>query len=149
MRIIACNTGKKQPEIVKNPQSAIPIPKSSNSRIFAENSAISRMKKRDKILHEAKTRLVAAFGDRIRDVILFGSRAWGKPHRWSDYDLAVVIRGDYDWRFRHAVSDIMTDIDLDYGVYIQALVVSEQELKDTPQGYEPVLVKAILHGIYA
>ncbi|MFZ4477806.1 MAG: nucleotidyltransferase domain-containing protein [Saprospiraceae bacterium] len=108
------------------------------------------MKKRDKILQEeAKTRLVAAFGDRIKDVILFGSRAWGKPHRWSDYDMVVVVRGDYDWRFRHAVSDVMTDIDLDYNVYIQALVVSDYELKNTSQGYEPVLVKALLNGIYA
>jgi predicted nucleotidyltransferase len=149
LRIIACNTGKKQPEIVKNPQSAIPIPKSSNSRIFAENSAISRMKKRDKILHEAKTRLVAAFGDRIRDVILFGSRAWGKPHRWSDYDLAVVIRGDYDWRFRHAVSDIMTDIDLDFDVITHPVVVSKQELLHTFRGYEPIFVKALSQGIHA
>ena len=36
--------------------------------------AKSRLKKRDKILREAKTRLVAAFGDKIKDVInLFGS----------------------------------------------------------------------------
>ncbi|MDX2135266.1 MAG: nucleotidyltransferase domain-containing protein [Saprospiraceae bacterium] len=54
------------------------------------------MKKRDKILHEAQTRLVAAFGDRIKDVILFGSRAWGKPTRWSDWDIVVVVRGDFD-----------------------------------------------------
>lgn len=23
-------------------------------------------------------------------IILFGSRVWGKPHRWSDYDLLVL-----------------------------------------------------------
>ena len=107
------------------------------------------MKKRDKILQEAKSRLVEAFGDKIKDVVLFGSRAWGKPTRWSDYDMVVVVRGDYDWRFRHAVSDVMTDIDLDYNVYIQALVVSEDELKNTSQGYEPVVVKALSQGIYA
>ncbi|MFN0015903.1 MAG: nucleotidyltransferase domain-containing protein [Saprospiraceae bacterium] len=107
------------------------------------------MKKRDKILQAAKQRLTAAFGDKIKDVILFGSRAWGKPTRWSDYDMVVVVRGDYDWRFRHDVSDVMTDIDLDYSVYIQALVVSENELKNTSQGYEPVFVKALSQGIYA
>ena len=107
------------------------------------------MKKRDKILQAAKQRLTEKFGDKIKDVILFGSRAWGKPTRWSDYDMVVVVRGDYDWRFRHAVSDVMTDIDLDYSVYIQALVVSENELKNTSQGYEPVFVKALSQGIYA
>lgn len=107
------------------------------------------MKKRDKILHTAKTRLLAAFGDKIKDVILFGSRAWGKPKRWSDYDMVVVVRGDYDWRFRHAVSDVTTDIGLEYDVFLQMLVVSEDELQNTSQGYEPVFVKALSQGIYA
>ena len=26
----------------------------------------------------------------IDKMILFGSRAWGKPHRWSDFDLIIV-----------------------------------------------------------
>jgi len=107
------------------------------------------MKKRDKILSIAKARLVEAFGDKIKDVILFGSRAWGRPTRWSDWDIVVVVRGDYDWRFRHAVSDIMTDVDLENDIYIQALVVSVEELKNTSQGYEPVFVKALSQGIYA
>ncbi|MDX2135140.1 MAG: nucleotidyltransferase domain-containing protein [Saprospiraceae bacterium] len=107
------------------------------------------MKKRDKILHEAKTRLVAAFGDRVKDVILFGSRAWGKPHRWSDWDFLVVVRGEYDWAFRFTVWEIMADIDSDFDVFTQTLVVSEDELKRTFRGFEPVVVKALSQGIYA
>lgn len=108
-----------------------------------------RMKKRDKILYEAKARLVTVFGNRIKDVILFGSRAWGKPHRWSDWDFVVVVRGEYDWPFRLAVWEIMADIDLEYGVFTQTLIVSEDELKNTYRGYEPVFVKALAQGIYA
>lgn len=107
------------------------------------------MKKRDKILKAVKARLVAAFGDKIKDVILFGSRAWGKPHRWSDWDFVVVVRGEYDWRFRWAITDVMTGIGLDYDAFIQSLVVSEDELEHAPQGYEPVFVKALSQGIYA
>ncbi|MFN0015178.1 MAG: nucleotidyltransferase domain-containing protein [Saprospiraceae bacterium] len=107
------------------------------------------MKKRDKILQEAKARLVAAFGDKIKDVILFGSRAWGKPHRWSDWDFVVVVRGEYDWRFERAVSDIMTDIDLDYNVITQTLVISTEELNNSLRGYQPVFTDAIQKGIYA
>lgn len=107
------------------------------------------MKKRDKILQEAKTRLVAAFGDRVKDVILFGSRAWGKPHRWSDWDFVVVVRGAHDWKLDHTVWDIMTGIDLDFNVFTQTLVVSEYELKHTTARYEPVFVKALNQGIYA
>jgi len=46
------------------------------------------MKKRNKILHEAKTRLVAAFGDRIKEeVSCSGSRAWGN---WSEEHLGAT-----------------------------------------------------------
>jgi predicted nucleotidyltransferase len=107
------------------------------------------MKKRDKILHEAKTRLVAAFGDRIKDVILFGSRAWGKPHRWSDWDFLVVVRGEYDWQTVRAIRYIMADIDLDYDVFTQALVVSEDELQYSLRGRQPIFIDAIHKGIYA
>ena len=107
------------------------------------------MKKRDKILQAAKQRLTAQFGEKIKDVVLFGSRAWGKPTRWSDWDMVVVVRGKYDWRFRWAISDVMTDIGLDFDVFIQTLVVSDDELKNTAQGFEPVFVKALSQGIYA
>jgi len=107
------------------------------------------MKKRDKILQEAKARLVAAFGDKIKDVILFGSRAWGRPHRWSDWDFLVVVRGEYDWNFRNAVWDVMYDIDLDYDVFTQTLVISDKELMHSIRGYQPVFKEAIQHGIYA
>ena len=107
------------------------------------------MKKRDKILQEAKTRLVAAFGDKIKDVILFGSRAWGKPGRWSDWDFVVVVRGDYDWLFEHAVSDVMADIDLDYEVITQPLVISDQELNHSLRGSQPIFQTATQNGIYA
>ncbi|MBK6932644.1 MAG: nucleotidyltransferase domain-containing protein [Saprospirales bacterium] len=107
------------------------------------------MKKRDKILQEAKARLVAAFGDKIKDVILFGSRAWGKPHRWSDWDFVVVVRGEYDWKTVRAIRYIMADIDLDYDVFTQTLVVSDYELQHTFRGYEPIFVKALSKGIYA
>ena len=110
---------------------------------------VAFMLKRDKILREAKTRLVNQFGEKIKDVILFGSRAWGKPSRWSDWDFVVVVRGDYDWKFRNEIWDVMTDVDLDFDLITQTLVVSEHELKHSIQGYEPVFVKALSEGIFA
>ena len=107
------------------------------------------MKKRDKILSEVKLRLTAAFGDKIKDVVLFGSRAWGKPTRWSDWDFVVVVRGEYDWRLRHAVVDVMWSIDTDFDVYIQTLVISEQELSHSIRGVQPIFTTALQKGIYA
>ena len=107
------------------------------------------MNKRDKILQAAKSRLVEAFGDKIKDVVLFGSRAWGKPTRWSDWDFVVVVWGEYDWRFRHTVWEIMADIDLDHDVITQTLVISEQELNHSLRGQEPIFTDALQNGIYA
>jgi len=107
------------------------------------------MKKRDKILQTAKQRLTEQFGEKIKDVILFGSRAWGKPTRWSDWDFVVVLRGDYDWQTVRAIRYLMADIDMDYDVFTQTLVVSEGELQHSHERYEPVFVKAISQGIYA
>ena len=107
------------------------------------------MKKRDKILQAAKQRLTAKFGDKIKDVVLFGSRAWGKPTRWSDWDFVVVVRGEHDWKLDHAVWNVMYEIDLNFDVFTQTLVVSEDELKHTTARYEPVFVKALNQGIYA
>ena len=50
---------------------------------------------------------------------------------------------------RDAISDIMTDIDLDYDVITQTLVVSDNELKHTIARIEPIYVKALSQGIYA
>jgi len=107
------------------------------------------MKKRDKILHEAKTRLVAAFGDRIKDVILFGSRAWGKPTRWSDWDFVVVVRGENNWDITTQIRQILHDMDIEFDILTQALVISENELQHTLRGVQPIFQKAMAEGIYA
>jgi len=44
-------------------------------------------------VQDAKERLRARFGNRFRSLILFGSRAWGRPHPQSDVDLCIVIEG--------------------------------------------------------
>ena len=109
------------------------------------------MKKRDKILQEAKSRLVAAFGDKIKDVILFGSRAWGKPHRWSDWDFVVVVRGDseYDWKIEQQIRYVMFELDNEYEILTQTLVITEGELAHTLRGAQPIFQKAISEGIHA
>lgn len=43
----------------------------------------------DPVLAEAKRRIVERF--KPTRIYLFGSRAWGKPHADSDYDLLVLV----------------------------------------------------------
>jgi uncharacterized protein len=57
------------------------------------NTAAPARIRKDPILAEVKKRLVALYGDRIKRVVLFGSRARGDHKRDSDYDIAVFLRG--------------------------------------------------------
>jgi len=107
------------------------------------------MKKRDKVLREARSRLQSGFGDKIKDVILFGSRAWGRPKPWSDWDFVVVVRGDYDRQVVRGIRDVMAYLDLDLDVFTQTLVISEEELQHSLRGKQPLFIDATQHGIYA
>ena len=46
----------------------------------------------DPVLREAARRIVQQFHP--RRIVLFGSRAWGKPSDESDYDLLVLVEED-------------------------------------------------------
>jgi predicted nucleotidyltransferase len=43
------------------------------------------------ILHQVKPKLAAVFGDRLKAVVLYGSRARGLAREDSDVDLLVVL----------------------------------------------------------
>jgi len=109
------------------------------------------MKKRDKILQAAKQRLTVKFGDKIKDVILFGSRAWGKPHRWSDWDFVVVLRGNegYNSLTEDEIRYTMYELDSDLDILTQTLVITEGELANSLRGVQPLFQKAFSEGIYA
>lgn len=101
------------------------------------------------ILKELKTLLQRQFGHAIKDVILFGSRTAGTAHEDSDYDVLIVIDGEYGWQFREQVSDIVYDLELKYDVLIDQFLISTDELQNSLRGAQPVFVHAIKNGIYA
>jgi len=56
----------------------------------------------DAIAQEYSAKVRAALGERIRDIILFGSRARGGNSKYSDYDVLIVV----DKRDREIVKKI-------------------------------------------
>ena len=70
-----------------------------------------------KIAEELKSRLLACDGDRIRRVILYGSRAQGSATEDSDFDLLVVEKDPVSKReemrrLRQALSDLNYPVDV-------------------------------------
>ena len=107
------------------------------------------MKKRTEILKDIKAGLERRLGNDLKNVILFGSHAWGKPTASSDYDLLIVLTQDYDWITERKISNFCYEIDLKYNIMTDTHIVSEYELQHTLKGYDPVFVNALQKGIYA
>jgi uncharacterized protein len=75
----------------------------------------------DPVLSRFRAALVAAYGDRLKRAVLFGSRARGDFQPDSDYDIAVFIHDPDAW-FDEVVrlANIGTDILMDTGAVISA-----------------------------
>jgi predicted nucleotidyltransferase len=101
-----------------------------------------------KILKDLKDLLESNYPDGIERVVLFGSRAYGKQHEFSDYDLLIVLKRDYDWKLEHAIMDLCYTMDLKYGVVTDVKVISRDEL-DTPRGKQEYIRNALRKGVHA
>jgi predicted nucleotidyltransferase len=100
-------------------------------------------------LKELKDLLVARFGEDIRDVVLFGSRAIGKEHKDSDFDVLIVLNRDYDWQYEDKMISVLYEMELEHDIFIDSKIISLNELENTIKGKEPLYVEAIQEGIHA
>lgn len=100
------------------------------------------------LIKELKTKLRFEFGEKIKDVILFGSRSIGKAEEYSDYDILIILSGKPDWNQKRKISEICYDIELQHSILIDSHLLSETEL-NTLRGKQPIFQRAIRKGIYA
>lgn len=76
------------------------------------------------------TEVGEVFGDRLVDVVVFGSHASGTATNDSDLDLAVVVRDVEDpWEEARRIDDILWRHTLDAGITVSGLVVDADEWK--------------------
>ena len=57
---------------------------------------LDRISLSDEVLQQIKSRLRAAFGDRLRGILLYGSEARHEAAKDSDIDLLVLLTGPVD-----------------------------------------------------
>lgn len=93
-----------------------------------ENGNLMTTERDRKIAEELKERLLSHNGDRIKRVILYGSRAIGGAGEQSDFDLLVVETGPVSPReeathLRRALGGLPYAVDV--------WVISEEEFEET------------------
>jgi len=70
----------------------------------------------DKVIAEVTRRIIAELDP--EEIILFGSYAWGTPHKYSDIDLCVIVSDGIPGfnrigvRALNALNDLMVDVDV-------------------------------------
>ena len=80
------------------------------------------------ILNEFKRELRDLYGERLTDVILFGSYARGEAHVDSDIDVMVILRGEVaPGREIDRMIDIITELNLKYGVLLSVVPIAEEK----------------------
>ena len=98
-----------------------------------------------RIAEEAARRLRDAYGDRLREVVLFGSWVRGEAHEESDVDLLVVLDAVPDRAAeRDRIVDALFDLEADSKRAIEAFPVSESDLR---QGTRPFVRAALDAGL--
>jgi predicted nucleotidyltransferase len=86
-----------------------------------------------------------AYGDRVKGIYLFGSRARGDHTLESDADVVVILAGGEGkrWPEIKRLSDIAYDVLLDTGADIQGWPVWETEWNAPDTHENPALIKAM------
>lgn len=92
----------------------------------------------------AAAELRGLYGDRLAQVLLYGSQARGDAGRESDIDLLVVLRDmDSPWDELRRMDDLLWRLSLEHEVTLSALPVTVDEFEHPAK---PVLIEARSHG---
>ncbi len=95
-----------------------------------------------KKLHQS---ISAVYHDSVDRIILFGSRANGTAREYSDYDLLIIMKKDFDWRTENKILSICNEFNIEHDILIDAKILSRSELSSI-RGSQPYIKEAIERG---
>ncbi|MBN1672528.1 MAG: nucleotidyltransferase domain-containing protein [Kiritimatiellae bacterium] len=98
----------------------------------------------DPVLRYFKAALARALGARLKQVLLFGSRARGDATVESDYDLLVVV-DKVDSDLLRGIDDITGQTLLEHGAVVSAFPVAEEDR--IRRRYSPLLINVAREGV--
>ncbi|HEY0087712.1 MAG TPA: nucleotidyltransferase domain-containing protein [Candidatus Lokiarchaeia archaeon] len=104
--------------------------KSSSTSLFKINTNLSKIQP---IIREIKEALTKLYGQRLKEVILYGSYARGEERDESDIDLAVILKGEVIlYKEINRIIDVIYDINLKYNILVSVRPISEADF-DIPK----------------
>jgi predicted nucleotidyltransferase len=103
------------------------------------------MAKMEAILRALRSEMARVLGDRLEQILLFGSQARGEARPDSDIDILVVVREDYDYAdLIRRTSPIIAALSLRYDVVISRAFVSRERYE---REQSPFLLNVRREGI--
>lgn len=99
----------------------------------------------NEVLKDFKKRVKNLYGDKLKQIILYGSCARGDASKESDIDLLIILRGRIvPGKEIDRMIDIITEINLKHDVLISVYPVSEEDYKKVKS---PLLINIRREGI--
>lgn len=97
------------------------------------------------ILTELRAKLAMLYGDRLVNVMLFGSQARGDATPESDIDVMVVLRGKVNpYEEIDRTNTLTTALSLKYDTLISALFIAEERFQFE---FSPLLMNVRQEGV--
>ena len=82
----------------------------------------------EKILGEFKAKIKKLYGNKLKDMVLYGSWARGEATEDSDIDLLIIFKGEIVPGIEiDKMIEIITEINLKYEVLISVYPISERD----------------------
>ena len=98
------------------------------------------------IVAEFRTRLQQLYGERLEQVILFGSQARGDAVEGSDIDVMIVLKGEVKVGEEIArTSQLCSDLSLAYDVALSRIFTSAERFAHE---HSPLLVNVHREGVW-
>ncbi len=105
------------------------------------------MREVDHIIKEFRAALERLYGQRLKDLILYGSWARNEATEDSDVDLLVVLEGDVEpGKEIDRMIDIITDINLKHNVLLSVCPASDRDYESLKS---PLLMNVRREGVPA
>ena len=87
------------------------------------------MEQNKEMLEKVVSGLIEIFGERISNIILYGSVAKGTQTEESDVDIAVITE-NYTKEMHDKMTDCMVEIELEYNKVLSVLLINNDKFSE-------------------